>query len=88
MAEKRPQTFANHGRSDPLYPFFALPIFGLSVISLRVQDRGFVWRNGYGWLLFSPSRCGRAFRVNENSTHWIAVCLRRGTVRAVRAGTQ
>jgi hypothetical protein len=32
MAEKRPQTFANHGRSDPLYSFFALPIFGLSVI--------------------------------------------------------
>jgi hypothetical protein len=32
MAEKRPQTFANHGRSDPLYQFFALPIFGLSVI--------------------------------------------------------
>jgi hypothetical protein len=32
MAEKRPQTFANHGRSDLLYQFFALPIFGLSVL--------------------------------------------------------
>jgi len=32
MAEKRPQTFANHRRFDPLYHFFALPIFGLSVI--------------------------------------------------------
>jgi hypothetical protein len=32
MAEKRPQTFANHGRIDPLYQFFALPIFGLSLL--------------------------------------------------------
>ena len=32
MAEKRPQTFANHGRLDPLYHLFALPIFGLSVL--------------------------------------------------------
>ena len=32
MAEKRPQTFANHVRFDPLFHFFALPIFGLSVI--------------------------------------------------------
>ena len=32
MAEKRPQTFANHRRLDPLYHLFALPIFGLSVI--------------------------------------------------------
>ena len=32
MAEKRPQVFANHGRIDPLYQFFALPIFGLSLL--------------------------------------------------------
>lgn len=32
MAEKRPQTFANHARFDPLFHFFALPIFGLSVV--------------------------------------------------------
>jgi hypothetical protein len=32
MAEKKPQTFANHGRVDPLHQFFVLPIFGLSVI--------------------------------------------------------
>jgi len=32
MAEKRPQTFANHGRFDPLFHFFALPIFGLSLL--------------------------------------------------------
>jgi hypothetical protein len=27
MAEKKPQTFANHARFDPLYHFFALPVF-------------------------------------------------------------
>jgi hypothetical protein len=29
MAEKKPQTFANHTRVDPLFHFFALPVFGL-----------------------------------------------------------
>jgi hypothetical protein len=29
MAEKKPQTFANCTRYDPLYHFFALPVFGL-----------------------------------------------------------
>lgn len=32
MAEKIPQTLANHSRIDPLYHFFALPVFGLVVI--------------------------------------------------------
>ena len=32
MAEKKPQTFANHRRFDPLFHFFAIPTFGLSVI--------------------------------------------------------
>lgn len=27
MAEKKPQTLANHARFDPLYHFFALPVF-------------------------------------------------------------
>jgi hypothetical protein len=29
MAEKKPQTFANHTRFDPLFHYFALPVFGL-----------------------------------------------------------
>jgi uncharacterized protein DUF6526 len=32
MAEKIPQTLANHTRLDPLYHFFALPVFGFAVI--------------------------------------------------------
>jgi Family of unknown function (DUF6526) len=36
MAEKRPQTFANHARFDPLYHFFVLPVFAISVIAAIV----------------------------------------------------
>jgi hypothetical protein len=36
MAEKRPQAFANHARFDPLFHFFALPVFGLSVLGAIV----------------------------------------------------
>jgi Family of unknown function (DUF6526) len=32
MAEKIPQTFANHVRFDPLFHFFTLPVFALAVI--------------------------------------------------------
>jgi hypothetical protein len=33
MAEKKPQTFANHARLDPLFHFFVLPIFSLSTLA-------------------------------------------------------
>jgi hypothetical protein len=32
MAEKRPQSFANHAGFDPWFHFFAIPVFGISVI--------------------------------------------------------
>lgn len=32
MAEKMPQTFANHTRFDPLFHFFLLPVFGLGLL--------------------------------------------------------
>jgi hypothetical protein len=114
MAEKRPQTFANHRRLDPLYHLFALPIFGLSVLwsvvhfirhpglhsavafvvlvaatvvaiktrtySLRVQDRviRLEERLRLALVLSEPG-------VNRSSTHWLALCLRRGLARTMRA---
>jgi hypothetical protein len=41
MAEKKPQTFANHTRLDPLFHFVALPIFAIAVIVGVVH---FIWR--------------------------------------------
>jgi hypothetical protein len=41
MAEKRPQTLANHTRLDPPFHFFVLPVFGLSAIAATVH---FIWR--------------------------------------------
>jgi hypothetical protein len=43
MAEKKPQTFANHTRWDPLYHFFAVPVFFLLAIAGMVH---FIWRPG------------------------------------------
>ncbi len=33
MAEKKPQTFANHARFDPLFHFFVIPVFALSTLA-------------------------------------------------------
>jgi hypothetical protein len=43
MAEEKPQTFANHTRWDPLYHFFAVPVFFLLAIAGMVH---FIWRPG------------------------------------------
>jgi hypothetical protein len=32
MAEKRPQTFANHTRFDPPFHFFLIPVFGMGLL--------------------------------------------------------
>jgi hypothetical protein len=41
LAEKKPQTFANHARLDPLYHFLLLPVFAVAVIVGIVH---FIWR--------------------------------------------
>jgi hypothetical protein len=51
MAEKIPQTFANHSRFDPLFHFFVLPVFGLSVLA------------ALGHLIWHPSLHAAAFFV-------------------------
>ncbi len=43
MADKKPQTFANHTRWDPLFHFFVLPVFFLLAIAGLVH---FIWRPG------------------------------------------
>ena len=37
MAESKPQTLANHTRFDPLYHFFVVPVFGISVVVVMVR---------------------------------------------------
>jgi hypothetical protein len=37
VAEKKPQTFANHTRLDPLYHFFALPVFAICIIAAIIH---------------------------------------------------
>jgi len=48
MAEKKPQTFANHVRFDPLFHFFLVPIFALSTLAAVVL---FLWHSSLhsGW---------------------------------------
>jgi hypothetical protein len=40
MAEKKPQTFANHARLDPLFHFIVLPVFLLTAVAAAIH---FVW---------------------------------------------
>jgi len=44
MAEKKPQTYANHGRWDPPFHFFVLPVFLLLAIAATAH---FIWRPGW-----------------------------------------
>jgi hypothetical protein len=41
MAEKKPQTFANHTRFDPLFHFIVIPVFLLTAIASAIH---LVWR--------------------------------------------
>jgi hypothetical protein len=40
MAEKKPQTFANHARFDPLFHVIVIPVFFLTAIAATVH---FIW---------------------------------------------
>ena len=37
MAEKKPQTYANHARFDPPFHFFVVPIFGLALLATVIH---------------------------------------------------
>lgn len=44
MSEKKPQTFANHARLDPLFHFVAAPIFAFTLIGGLIH---FLWRPSF-----------------------------------------
>ncbi len=54
MAERKPQTFANHTRLDPLFHFFLVPIFGgstFAAIAMFWHQPG--WHTGWRFLLIA-----------------------------------
>lgn len=52
MAEKAPQTFANHARLDPPFHFFALPVFAITfIISIVVVVKHPGFYSGWGVVL-------------------------------------
>ena len=65
MAEKKPQSFANHTRFDPLFHFFAVPVFGISVILTIIH---FIVRPGWhsAWIFLvsvAAAVCVLKFRL-------------------------
>lgn len=63
MAEKKPQTFSNHTRFDPLFHFVMAPIFGLSVIAATIH---FIWRpsvHSAGFFLLAVGALIAAFKI-------------------------
>lgn len=44
MAEKKPQTLANHSKLDPLFHFVALPVFVFAAIGGTIH---FIWHPSY-----------------------------------------
>lgn len=60
MAEKKPQTLANHSRLDPPFRFFVLPVFGLSAIAAAVH---FFWHPSWHSAAFFVVAAGAATAV-------------------------
>jgi len=46
MAEKKPQTYANHVRFDPLFHFFLIPLFALGVILSLIHFFAHITKGG------------------------------------------
>jgi hypothetical protein len=76
MAEKKPQTFDNHARVDPLFHFFVLPVFALSTLAAIVL---FLWHpslhSGWRFVLLAASAVAvfkvrlYALRVQDRVIH-------------------
>jgi hypothetical protein len=62
MAEKKPQTLANHGRLDPLFHFIVLPVFLLSAIAATIH---FIWRPSWHSAAFFVVSIAAAIAVTK-----------------------
>jgi hypothetical protein len=63
MAEKKPQTFANHARFDPLFHFVMAPVFGIATIGAVVH---FLWhpnRHSAGFFIVSVAALIAIFKI-------------------------
>jgi hypothetical protein len=70
MPEKKPQTFANHGRFDPPYHFFVVPVFLLLAIAGMVH---FIWRPGLHSALLFVIAVALATAVSKIRTYALRV---------------
>ena len=66
MAEKKPQTFANHSRFDPPYHFFVVPVFFLLAIAGTVH---FIRRPGWHTALMFVVAVALATAVSKIRTY-------------------
>ncbi|MFY9743812.1 MAG: DUF6526 family protein [Candidatus Sulfotelmatobacter sp.] len=70
MAEKKPQTFANHARLDPLFHFVVLPVFLLTAIAGGVH---FVWRPSWHSASFFVIAVAAAIAVTKTRLYALKV---------------
>jgi hypothetical protein len=70
MAEKKPQTFANHSRLDPLFHFIVLPVFGLAAIGGVIH---FLWRPSFHTGAFFVISVAAAIAVTKIRTYSLKV---------------
>jgi Family of unknown function (DUF6526) len=70
MPEKKPQTFANHGRFDPPYHFFVVPVFFLLAIAGVVH---FIRRPGWHTALMFVVAVALATAVSKIRTYSLRV---------------
>lgn len=70
MAEKKPQTLANHARLDPLFHFIVLPVFGLAAIGGLIH---FVWRPSWHSASFFLISVAAAIAVVKIRTYALRV---------------
>jgi hypothetical protein len=67
MAEKVPQSFANHTRLDPPFHFFILPVFGITVIAAIVHLVGHPGLSAAWLVVFTSAAATAVVRMRQYS---------------------